>query len=68
MSPDGTPIDHPLSFDADLARPAGGNLYGPSCTEQDRRDLSCSMDFAFDDLNTTDTYGLTGKLTWTSAT
>lgn len=64
ISPDGTAINHPLSFDADLVRPAGGNLYGPSCTEQNRRDLSCSMDFAFEDLNTTRTRGLTGKLTW----
>lgn len=64
MSPDGTPIDHPLSFDPDLTRPAGGNLYGPSCTGHDRRELSCSMDFAFEDINTTDTYGVTGKLTW----
>ncbi len=64
IAPDGTPIDHPLSFDDDLLRPAGGNLYGPSCTEHDRRELSCSMDFMFKDLNTTDTYSLTGKLTW----
>jgi iron complex outermembrane receptor protein len=64
ISPDGTPINHPLSFDPDLTRPAGGNLYGPSCTEHDRRELSCSMDFAFEDVNTTDTYGLSAKLTW----
>lgn len=64
MAPDGTPINHPLSFDADLTRPPGGNLYGPSCTAQDREDLSCSMDFAFEDLNTTDSWGLGGKLTW----
>jgi iron complex outermembrane receptor protein len=64
ISPDGTPIDHPLSFDGDLTRPAGGNLYGPSCSEHDRRELSCSMDFAWEDVNTTDSYGLTAKLTW----
>jgi iron complex outermembrane receptor protein len=64
ISPSGTPIDHPLSFDADLLRPAGGNLYGPSCTEKNRRDLSCSQDFAVENLNTTDTRSLTGKLTW----
>jgi iron complex outermembrane receptor protein len=64
MAPDGTPIDHPFSFDADLLRPPGGNLYGPSCTPQDYEDLECSMDFAFEDLNTTDTWGLAGKLTW----
>jgi iron complex outermembrane receptor protein len=64
MAPDGTPIDHPLSFDPDLVRPPGGNLYGPSCTEEDYEDLECSMDFAFDDLNTTDTYGVQGKITW----
>jgi iron complex outermembrane recepter protein len=64
ISPDGTPINHPLSFDADLVRPAGGNLYGPSCTEKNRRDLSCSQDFSPAHLNTTDTRSLTGKLTW----
>lgn len=63
-APDGTPINHPLSFDADLVRPAGGNLYGPSCSESDRRHLSCSMDFAFDDVNTTDNASTTAKLTW----
>ena len=69
--PDGTPINHPLSFDAadfgpvpDVLRPAGGNLYGPSCTESDREALRCGMDFAFSDLNTTDTWGVSGKLTW----
>jgi iron complex outermembrane receptor protein len=64
MAPDGTPINHPLSFDGDLLRPAGGNLYGPSCTGHDREELSCSMDFAFEDVNTTDTYGVSAKLTW----
>ena len=64
IAPDGTPIDHPLSFDGDLLRPAGGNLYGPSCTPQDYEDLECSMDFAFEDLNTTDNWGLAGKLSW----
>lgn len=64
MAPDGTPIDHPMSFDGDLLRPAGGNLYGPSCTPQDYDDLECSMDFAFEDLNTTDNWGLAGTLTW----
>ncbi len=64
ISPDGTAINHPLSFDADLTRPAGGNLYGPSCSEHDRRHLKCSMDFAFDNVNTTETYGASGKLTW----
>jgi len=62
--PDGTPIDHPLSFDADLVRPAGGNLYGPSCTEQNRKDLSCSQDYAVENWNTTHTRSVTGKLTW----
>jgi hypothetical protein len=62
--PDGTPINHPLSFDPDLVRPAGGNLYGPSCTAQNRKDLSCSQDFAVEDWNTTHTYSATGKLTW----
>jgi iron complex outermembrane recepter protein len=62
--PDGTPIDHPLSFDPDLVRPAGGNLYGPSCSARDRKDLSCSQDFAVQDWNTTHTYSATGKLTW----
>ena len=64
MAPDGTPINHPLSFDPDLVRPAGGNLYGPSCTPDDWEDLECSMDYAFDDLNSTDTYGVQGKITW----
>ena len=64
MAPDGTPLDHPLSFDADTLRPAGGNLYGPSCTPQDYEDLECGMDFAFDDLNETDTWGVSGKMTW----
>lgn len=64
IAPDGTPIDHPLSFDADLLRPAGGNLYGPSCTPADYEDLECSMDFAFEDLNTTDSWGIAAKLTW----
>ncbi|MEJ8566136.1 TonB-dependent receptor [Elongatibacter sediminis] len=64
IAPDGTPIDHPLSFDADLLRPPGGNLYGPSCTPQDYEDLECGMDFAFEDLNSTDTWGVQGKLTW----
>lgn len=64
IRPDGTAIDHPLSFDADTLRPAGGNLYGPSCTDADREDLECSMDFAFSDLNSTDTWGVMGKLTW----
>lgn len=63
-APDGTPLDHPLSFDADLVRPAGGNLYGPSCTNKDREDLECAMDFAFDDLNKTYTRGLQVKLNW----
>jgi len=65
ISPDGTPINHPLSFDADLVRPAGGNLYGPSCTAKNRQDLSCSQDFAVEHINTTDTRSVTGKLTWT---
>lgn len=64
MAPNGMAIDHPLSFDADLLRPPGGNLYGPSCTAQDREDLACSMDFTFEDLNTTDTWGVGGKLAW----
>jgi iron complex outermembrane receptor protein len=64
IAPDGTPIDHPLSFDPDLLRPPGGNLYGPSCTPQNYEDLECSMDFAFEDLNTTDSWGIAGKLTW----
>jgi iron complex outermembrane recepter protein len=64
IAPDGTPIDHPMSFDADLLRPAGGNLYGPSCSPQNYEDLECSMDFAFEDLNTTDSFGIAGKLTW----
>jgi iron complex outermembrane receptor protein len=64
IAPDGTPINHPMSFDADLVRPAGGNLYGPSCTPDDWEDLECSMDFAFDDINTTDTWGVEGKVTW----
>jgi iron complex outermembrane receptor protein len=64
IAPDGTPIDHPLSFDPDLVRPAGGNLYGPSCTPADWEDLKCSMDFAFDDINTTDQWGIQGKITW----
>lgn len=64
IAPDGTPIDHPLSFDGDLVRPPGGNLYGPSCTPADYEDLECAMDFAFEDLNSTDTWGLQGKLTW----
>ncbi|HLF29807.1 MAG TPA: TonB-dependent receptor [Xanthomonadales bacterium] len=64
IAPDGTPIDHPLSFDADLLRPPGGNLYGPSCTKQDYEDLECAMDFAFEDLNSTDTWGISGKLNW----
>ncbi len=62
--PDGTPIDHPESFDSNLVRPAGGNLYGPSCTARNRKDLSCSQDFAVEDWNTSHTYGATGKLTW----
>ncbi len=66
MAPDGTPINHPLSFDADTVRPPGGNLYGPSCTPADWEDLECSMDYAFDDLNSTDTYGVQGKVTWES--
>ena len=64
MLPDGTPIYHPLSFDPDLLRPPGGNLYGPSCTPKDRKNLKCAMDFAFEHLNSTDTWGVTGKLTW----
>lgn len=64
IAPDGTPIDHPLSFDPDLLRPPGGNLYGPSCTPQNYEDLECSMDFAFEDLNTTDSWGVAAKLTW----
>lgn len=64
IAPDGTPVNHPLSFDPDLVRPAGGNLYGPSCTPDDWEDLECSMDFAFDDLNSTDQYGVQGKITW----
>ena len=64
IAPDGTPINHPLSFDADLLRPPGGNLYGPSCTRQDYEDLECAMDFAFEDLNSTDQWGVSGKLTW----
>lgn len=61
---EGNAINHPLSFDADTLRPAGGNLYGPSCSDSDRESLRCAMDFAFEDLNTTDTWGLSGKLTW----
>lgn len=64
IAPDGTPINHPLSFDADLLRPPGGNLYGPSCTRQDYEDLECAMDFAFEDLNSTDQWGASAKLTW----
>ncbi|MEP7243250.1 MAG: TonB-dependent receptor, partial [Gammaproteobacteria bacterium] len=64
ISPDGTPINHPLSFDADLVRPAGGNLYGPSCTDKNRKDLSCSQDFSINNINTTETRSVTGKLTW----
>jgi iron complex outermembrane receptor protein len=64
ITPEGLGIDHPLSFDADTVRPAGGNLYGPSCTDADREALRCGMDFAFEDLNTTDSWGVTGKLTW----
>lgn len=64
IAPDGTPIDHPLSFDQDLLRPPGGNLYGPSCTPQNYEDLECSMDFAFEDLNTTDNWGIAARLTW----
>ncbi len=64
ITPTGIGIDHPLSFDADTLRPAGGNLYGPSCTDADREALRCGMDFAFEDLNTTDTWGVSGKLSW----
>jgi iron complex outermembrane recepter protein len=64
IAPDGTPIDHPMSFDSDLLRPAGGNLYGPSCTRQNYEELECSMDYAFGDLNTTDSWGMAGTLTW----
>jgi iron complex outermembrane receptor protein len=64
IAPDGTPINHPFSFDADLVRPPAGNLYGPSCSEEDYDDLECSMDFAFEDLNETDAWGVQGKLTW----
>lgn len=64
MLPDGTPIDHPLSFDADLLRPPGGNLYGPSCTEEEYEDLECAMDFAFDDANSMDSWGVQGNFTW----
>ena len=64
ITPAGVAIDHPLSFDADTLRPAGGNLYGPSCNDADREALRCGMDFAFSDLNTTDTWGVSGKLTW----
>lgn len=64
ITPSGVAIDHPLSFDADTLRPAGGNLYGPSCTQEDYEDLECAMDFAFEDLNSTDTWGVSGKLTW----
>lgn len=64
ITPVGTPINHPLSFDPDLVRPPGGNLYGPSCTEEDYEDLECSMNFAFSDLNSTDTHGVQGKITW----
>ncbi|HVO45593.1 MAG TPA: TonB-dependent receptor plug domain-containing protein, partial [Steroidobacteraceae bacterium] len=33
-APDGTPIHHPLSGIPGVLRPAGGNLWGPSCTQQ----------------------------------
>ena len=64
MAPDGTPLNHRFSFDADTLRPPGGNLYGPSCTKRDRERLKCSLDFAFDDFNTTDSHGISGKLAW----
>lgn len=64
IAPDGTPINHPLSFDADLVRPAGGNLYGPSCSKDDYEDLECAMDFTYEDVNTTDTTSLSAKLSW----
>jgi len=62
--PDGTPIDHPLSFDGDLVRPAGGNLYGPSCSKKDRDDLECAMDYAYDDLNETESWSVTSHFNW----
>lgn len=64
IGPGGITINHPLSFDADLLRPAGGNLYGPSCTPQNYKDLTCSMDFAFSKLNTADSWGASAKLEW----
>jgi iron complex outermembrane receptor protein len=59
---DGTPI-HPFSFDPALTRPPGGNLFTPSCTPQDRQDLSCSQAFSVEGGNTSHSYSLTGKLT-----
>ena len=65
-APDGTPLNHRFSFDGPDTQRAvpGGNLYGPSCTQQNLEDLNCSLDFAFDDLNTTDSHGISGNLTW----
>ena len=39
--PNGTPIHAPFGLPGVL-RPAGGNLYGPSCTPQNYQDLTCS--------------------------
>jgi len=64
IGPGGVTINHTLSFDADTLRPPGGNLFGPSCTPQNYKDLTCSMDFAFTHLDTTDSWGTSAKLEW----
>jgi len=63
-APDGTPIHHPLSGIPGVLRPAGGNLWGPSCTQQNFKDLTCSMDFAYTNYSTTDTWGSAVTVGW----
>jgi iron complex outermembrane recepter protein len=64
LGPGGVPINDPLSFNNGVTRPAGGNFYGPSCTPKNYQDLSCSMDFAFSNLDRTDSWGTSAKLEW----
>ena len=65
IGPGGIGLDGPFSFDADTVRPVpGGNLHGGSCTEENFEDMSCSRDFAYEDINRLETVSATAKLTW----
>jgi len=63
---DGTAIHHPLSGIPGVLRPPGGNLWGPSCGAQQFKDLTCSMDFAYTNYSTTDTWGTSATVKWST--